>query len=425
MTPTSRFATDGIISGQQSLFYWVNGLLVSANFELSILMMRFLNSVILLSLLILAAKSSSADANVRLRVVLLSISIPVCFWTVTSNSSSSWTFLGTAFAWFFLDSLLIGPERTHKSFAIVGLLLSIFLSMGSRSESAPFLLVQFAAFLGLRFHSREWMVQNIRLVRLAIVGFALLGYVFYSTEMWVFFTDAFGYVRDDTPIMRPSSWVLLHNFQSIPLLYYWLISSIGVLNATDFEFPETVGILTSTVLAIILYESLRQITKRSQLILLLILFTALVVPLIVLQSNTLLVGEELLPRYLFPLFVLLVGFSVFQRSLPFTLGRGQALFIASGLSLAHLIVLRLVILRHTVGIEQFGLFDLDSGIEWWWTLDAVPSPMTVWYVGSVSFSVLAFSTLKRTTRSSDEQVSDAALSDPSRGLEVAVDELDQ
>jgi len=420
MTPTNRFAADGIISGQQSLFYWVNGFLVSANFELSILVMRFLNSVILLGLLILAARSRSVEANVRLRVVLLSISIPVFFWTVTSNSSSSWTFLGAAFAWFFLDSLLIGPQRTQKSFAIVGLLLSVLLSLGSRSESAPFLLVQFATFLGLRFHSRDWMVQNIRLVRLVIAGFAVLGYIFYSTELWVFFTDAFGYVRDDTPIARPDSWVLLHNLQSIPLLYYWLISSIGVLRAADFTFPGTVGILMSIALAIVLYESLRKATKRSQIILLLILLTALVIPLIMLQSNKLLLGEELLPRYFFPLFVLFVGFSVFQSPLRFRLGRGQSRFIASCLSLAHLIVLRLIILRHVIGIEEFGLFDLDRGTEWWWTLKSIPSPMTVWFVGSVAFSVLAFSTLSKAVRSHDEQLTDAYSHEQPRGSEVSI-----
>jgi Predicted membrane protein (DUF2142) len=411
MTPTNRFATDSIIHGQQSFFYWTNGFFVSRNIEVSVLLMRFFNSVLLLSLLLLAAKSRSIEYNVRLRIVLLSVAIPVFLWTINSNSSSSWTFLGSAFFWFFLDALLTKMHRPQNTFALVGLLVSVFLCLGSRSEAAPFLLIQLAVFIGLRVRSRDWMIQNRRIVLMAAAAFITLGILFFFTRTWVFFTDAFGYVQDETPIVRPGSWVLLYNLQSIPILYYWLISAIGVLNAADFAMTGTVGILTSIVLTLVLIESLKRASRRSQIILLLICLTAVVVPILMLQSNKLLVGEELLPRYFFPLFVLAIGFCVFQSPRTLNFGRGQSLFVASCLSVAHLIVLRQVILRHVVGIEQFGLFDLDRNREWWWMINAAPSPMTVWLVGSVSFSFLAFSTFSESTRSGVWQVNDVSKRD--------------
>jgi hypothetical protein len=398
MIPTDRFAADGILTGQQSVFYWVNGLLVTSNIQLSVFLMRFLNSFLLLTLLTLAMKARSVDENLKIWVVLLSISLPVFMWTVNSNSSSSWTFLGMSFSWFFFDALLLNSTRSKKVFSIIGLILTMLLALGSRSESVPMLLVQFAALIGLRLRIEKSLLRNGAALLLVIPLFVILGFLFFYSGLWRMFTNAFSYVNDDTPITHPESWVVLHNLQAIPMLYYWLISAIGVFGSADFELYGTVGVLMAVVLTIVVVESLRKAARHAQITLLVTTFTAIAVPLVLLQSNKLLVGEELLPRYVFPLFVLLVGLCVFQNSAPFRLGRGQSIFIALSLSFVHLIVLRQVILRHVVGIESFGLFNLNRQMEWWWTLDSVPSPMTVWILGSISFSFLTFSTLAKIHR---------------------------
>lgn len=55
------------------------------------------------------------------------------------------------------------------------------------------------------------------------------------------------------------------------------------------------------------------------------------------------------------------------------------------LSVAAAIALHVNICLYTTGSDQPSV-DPGSGAEWWWT--GVPSPMTVWIMGSVAFALV-------------------------------------
>src|SRR5690606_24101741 len=100
------------------------------------------------------------------------------------------------------------------------------------------------------------------------------------------------------------------------------------------------------------------------------------------------VGEQLQPRYLFPLIVLLAGLLVLVpagRALAF--GRIQAYLIAAALTGANLIALHMNIRRYVTGIDGASP-NLDAGAEWWWVLPV--GPTAVWIIGALAYGALMF-----------------------------------
>src|SRR5690606_9488364 len=108
-------------------------------------------------------------------------------------------------------------------------------------------------------------------------------------------------------------------------------------------------------------------------------------PVYVLQQGGHTVGEALQPRYILPLLVLLGGvLALGSPRIPWS--RRQFLLVAGALSVAHIFALHQNIRRYVTGIAG-GSFNLNSGMEWWWS--GLPlSPMAVWLVGSLSFAAL-------------------------------------
>ena len=394
MAPTTRLATGGFVSGNESLFYWANGLLVGANIEKSVVLMRLLNLGLLFGLLCIAARSRPGNQVGRLHVIFLTIGIPVGLWTIFSTSSSSWTFLSALFFWYFIDALLCESGRNARTWSLLGSLICIFLAISSRAESIAMLAVQGASFVALRARvNNSHKLNKVQTFALLLLA-ALLLTTLYISGVWRMLGSGFAYVLDDTPVIRDSSWVFVNNLQSVVDLYTYAVSAIGILSVADFEMYKIVGTINIGVIAVLMAVYLRRASRRARTLLLLNISVALLVPLVMLQQTNLHVGEELLPRYLMPLLILIVAFGIFQADSKPRLSRGQAIALATGLSISHLIALRQVLLRFTHGIDQYGIVNLDTNREWWWELPGIPSPMWTWLLGSGAFAYLAISSFR-------------------------------
>lgn len=394
MIPTSRLAVGGIFDGNESLFYWTNGFLVGTDIEKSVVLMRFLNLGLLFGLLFVASRSRSRDHFARLHVVFLATGIPVGMWTIFSTSSSSWTFLGAMFFWYFVDALLCESTRNSRAWSGVGLMVCTFLAISSRSESIPMLLVQGVSFVALRTRVNSFIkLSKVQTVGLLLLATCLPASV-YISGVWRMLGSGFAYVLDDTPVIRDSSWVFVYNIQSVIDLYTYAVSAIGVLTVADFEMYKIVGTINIGVIAVLMTVFLRRASRRAIVLLSFNFAVALILPLVILQQTNLHVGEELLPRYLMPLLILVVAFGIFQADSKPRLTRGQAKVLATGLSISHLIALRQVLLRFTHGIDQYGIVNLDKKREWWWELPGIPSPMWIWLLGSGAFAYLAISSFR-------------------------------
>lgn len=388
----------GIAMGRNSLFYTFNSLFVLSNIEFSILLMRVANVAILVGLLILAVKSSKNDDFDRLLLALLITCVPSVLFIVNSNNSSSWTFMGAAFSWFFAHQFVKESSIQTRNFSLVGIVFSGLLCIGSRSESAIYfpLHVVCGSILGVI------LFPSIKSVRRGVVASTIsLGvgiWIFERSSAHELLQNGFLGGDDDTPIMRVGHHVLFSNLLSVSDLYTGLLGGLKGIGASATELPGTVSYLAVMVLGYVVISSVAGINRRSCLLILGLCAIMATVPLYILQKNNLFVGEELVPRYLYPFLILFVGSVVFANQRPIQFSRKQVLLLAILLATAHSVALRIDILRHTRGIDQYGILNLDAGKEWWWTTSIPASPMMVWVLGSIGFFTAALLQLNAFTR---------------------------
>jgi hypothetical protein len=307
---------------------------------------------------------------------------------LNSNNSSSWTFLGTGFGWFFTEAALISKIRSQRNFALIGFLVCLCLTLGSRSEAIAFLALQ-VTFVGL-LHAELIMkkLKKVWLIALGCASIALLALVLSRSSSFGVLSSGFAYVFDDTPLQRHGFSVFIYNLQAISDLYVGLIGGIRGIGASDTELFGFIQLAMTSACAFIVLTALRGSSRRIKLLFSIWIAICVFVPLWLLQISNLIVGEELAPRYIYPLFVFGVALSLSQREQRCSFSRNQMLVISIAISFANSIVLRQVLGRHIYGIEQYGVVNLGKNKEWWWTFSPFLSPMTVWIAGSISFFLI-------------------------------------
>jgi hypothetical protein len=95
--------------------------------------------------------------------------------------------------------------------------------------------------------------------------------------------------------------------------------------------------------------------------------------------------NQLQPRDILPLVILLAGVTLLQvggESLKLT--KVQRVALVATLSVANAIALLSNMRRYITGTDVKN-WNLNTAAEWWWSIPV--SPMMVWAVGSVSFAV--------------------------------------
>lgn len=91
------------------------------------------------------------------------------------------------------------------------------------------------------------------------------------------------------------------------------------------------------------------------------------------------------PRYILPLLIILAGVSAASVHAPHWWRGGRAYATAAALAVAAAVALHTNVRRYTTGVDSWSV-DPGAGAEWWWA--AVPSPVVIWVVGSLSFAIL-------------------------------------
>jgi hypothetical protein len=99
------------------------------------------------------------------------------------------------------------------------------------------------------------------------------------------------------------------------------------------------------------------------------------------------VGENVQPRYLLPLILVLAGLLMLdgRDGMPVPLPRWVVIVAACGIGFANAIALYFDMRRYIVGSNGNGA-SLDGRGGWWWHMPI--SPMTVWVVGSLAFGAM-------------------------------------
>jgi hypothetical protein len=99
------------------------------------------------------------------------------------------------------------------------------------------------------------------------------------------------------------------------------------------------------------------------------------------------VGEQVQPRYLLPLIVLLGGLLALNAGRRrFALGKFQSGAVVLALSGSYVVALHTNMRRYVTGNDVHG-WNLNRDTEWFWS--GAPTPVMVWALGSAAFAALA------------------------------------
>ncbi|HTL40624.1 MAG TPA: DUF2142 domain-containing protein, partial [Pseudolysinimonas sp.] len=380
------------------VYYAVNGLLAGADVQTSALMMRLFAIVLFLGLTISIYVLQAPRRRPALLWTWLLSTLPLGLSLFGSNNPSTWAFTGVGSAFF---ALLGWYEATGRRRVALGALfaVSVMIAAGSRGDAAIFVGLAIAAVMVLKIaRTRSFLLRSILPVVMGLI--ALLFFLSarqVSSGIGGFSGGSNGGAGEISGGLEGAA-LLLYNLVNVPFIWTGVLGTWG-LGWLDVSLPWVVPLGVVAVFAVVCFTALATKERRVVFVALGVFAVLWALPVYVLQQGGDVVGEQVQPRYLLPLIVLLAAVLMLTpegRILRLT--RLQAVLIAATLTGAHLIALHFTIRRYVTGIDGASP-NLDAGAEWWW--NGVPGPTAVWLIGAAAYGALMFLLIPRLVSADD------------------------
>ncbi|KGA20953.1 hypothetical protein GM51_4400 [freshwater metagenome] len=374
--------------GYPPVYYAVMNVFASPNIEVSVMVIRFVN--ILFFVLSGVALWLLLPVATRRPLLLMwtVTTLPLGLFLIPSNNPSSWaiTAVPTAFLalYGFLKLRGRGLQRTLLGAVFA---LEVIAASGARADAAAFTVVGSVAAIALCWRrDRLFFYSLIIPAIMAGVAFAFFinaGQAAAASE---------GLRSGDGEPGQRSFWgVLVGNITRVPFLWQGAFGGWG-LGWLDTPMPTLVSLGSTGVIVAVLFFAIGKSLRSRIWTAAAITFLAAAVPLYVLQRNLNYVGEQVQPRYILPLLIVVAGVILLafeRRRVTFT--RPQAWILGAVLIPAGSLALFTNLKRYTHGLGDEALINLDATAEWWWSMPI--SPLTVWVVGSVSYTLVIIAVL--------------------------------
>lgn len=381
-------------------YYQVQHLFKTENIELTALSIRFVNLFLFIGVgfvLYFALPTRLRAAWIWMWALGL---VPMGMFIIPSSNPSSWALTAVAAGWMALLGYL--ETRGPRMWAL-GLL---YLAMAVIAVSAR---VDAVLYLGLASLIAVWQsdTRGKELLKKTWVG--LVGVLYVVVQLvrnpanLERVVEGIGQRADriDEPLPWAQAgvvevdgfdWALFwNNALEIPGLWLGVFGGFpwGTLGWLDTAIPQSVLFLVMLPLIGVLFLAIRAADSKKLIALAFGIFAIWALPMYLLQLGGFRVGEEVQPRYLIPLVMVVLGTLVLNRTgTPVIIDPRQVWFIVISLSIANSIALHTNIRRYTTGTRVQG-FDLDSPREWWWPFfPDFLGPNVVWLAGTLTFGAL-------------------------------------
>jgi len=377
LVATNRYSRPG---EDPILFYQVMNSFAGDNPINSVNFMRFFNVLISSFLFFLAIYVAPFIVK---RALILSwglVLIPIGIFNIVSTNPSSWTITGIGTLWAFILSLIFYRNSRNKMFylSLTGAFLSLIISLGSRNDSRIYVLVTVIA-VSLLFTSKRWVLSKIKLLfslllilitmTLAVLWKFRLNFTYPSwyyqgaiiekdqpnaflSMILEFSSFLFGLLGGQTPSNNLNKGDLFEDF------------AYGI-SWSDFSFPSTVGILLGISLISVISISMNKLSLQKMFSLTFIFFTILAIIIYVSGVFPDTNDSQITPRYLLPLFLLLVGFALISSTTNDSLlGPVQSLVITTFLTIGGSLAWLVTISRFSIG-PNAAFTNFWQTPEWW------------------------------------------------------------
>ncbi|MER3387437.1 MAG: DUF2142 domain-containing protein [Microcella pacifica] len=383
------------------VYYAVMGALTGPDIQAAALGMRVLTVVLFLAI----TTALFLLLPLRLRAPLiwgwLITTVPLGVFLLGTNNPSAWAMIGVGSSWL---ALLGWFDATGRRKAGLGALfvVGVLMAAGSRGDAALYAGLGIVLVLLLTVARRRgFWLDAILPVVMGLVALAFFLSARQSQSGLAGFSGssevpAVGVVTEPEQALSGFG-IFAYNLLNVPFLWSGVLGD-WALGWLDTSIPPLVSAATTAAFVAIGFVGLGRMWGRKALVLGLLVVTLVALPVYVLQAGGDLIGEQVQPRYLLPLIVLLGGMLMLARSArPITFTLVQRFVIVASLSGANFVALHFNMRRYITGIDGASV-DLDTGAEWWW---AGPiGPNAVWLLGSVAYALLVWILVRSIARPS-------------------------
>jgi hypothetical protein len=391
-TPSTRTGRGNFENNYPPVYYAVMSAFVGSNISVSVVLMRLVNIAIFIGMtaaLFVMLPRSRRSILIWSWIVTM---VPLGLFLIASNNPSSWAIIGIGSGWIALLGYFEAGGRRKLGLGIVFALAS-FMAAGARGDAALYLVLSIALVGILTFtRTRRYFFSALLPIAMAAVGVAF----FLGSRQSTVVVSGLSSVGGVTPSTANPFTLAITNALDVPSLWSGVFGT-WKLGWLDTALPAAVPLGALVAFIGIVFVGLRGLNTREKITLGIAALSLLVIPTYVLVKGLNVVGENVQPRYLLPLIVVFAGIGLLgigRRASPM-LGL-QVWIIVAGLAVAESVALYTNMRRYITGTPGHG-FNLDSGIQWWWSMP-VP-PMVVWIVGSVAFASLLVILVKEMDRS--------------------------
>lgn len=380
------------------VFYAVSGLFASSQVEFSSLTMRFVNISVFL-LIITGAWVLLPRSYRQIQIFIWVITlVPLGVFLIASNNPSSWAISGIGGVG--LGLLGITDENTRRKKMIsLYFLCSVFVASGARADSAFYSIITIMFIFAIRIRNFAPAINYKNLVVFA--GICISAVFYFSSKQSTVFSTGFGENLIASEVRNPLN-VLAYNAVEIPKLWVGVFG-FEKLGWLDTSMPAIVWVTGFSVFVFVTFRSSNVISKEQLFSLVIVASFLYFIPMYLLQLGKSLVGEQIQPRYLLPLFVIftivaLLGTLNIEKQI--TRRQSQIIFLL--LSMTNSVALYFNTKRYVRGFGQDGSPNLNYDPGWWWNIPI--GPMTNWALGSSALfaALMLLLHLQRAKSNSDE-----------------------
>ena len=380
-TPTVAADHGNWIGAYPPVYYAVMNVFASTDVQTSALIMRLVNVLLFVAFTTALAVLLPLTLRVPLIAGWMITMVPLGSYLIASNNPSAWALIGVGGSWL----AALGWFRTtgRRSWALAALtVLAVVLAAGARTDAAVYSMIG----LGIASFLAFERTRAFGLKLLLPVPLVLLAAVFFRTSGYS--AVAVGGLNGGVPdgATRDAAAALAFNVISIPELWTGIFGSWGLGWRMEL-WPGFPMVEFATLVVFIGLASLgiRIMPLRKAVMTIALVATLYVLPLYILTAGGSVVSENVHPRYLVPLVVVLGGLLLLTLSeRPMRAGPWHVIPAIVLLAGANLIALYMNLRRYITGFDVEQL-SLEWRAEWWWAGFPV-GPTVLWLFGAVAFA---------------------------------------
>lgn len=379
--PKDEVSPERIYS-DKSYYHFLANFVSLDSIDKSTVQMRIANSFFSSISILVIVLLTSRLIYLPIIISWLVVNIPLGFFLISSVNPSSWLYI---FSFLFLPlTYRIFAEKNQPYLFMTKLLilgLTFLLSLNARPDTLLFVTIFGITLIPVIFSSG---VKKLR-TRIAIYLLTLFISIYLILSIWS---------RSNLVNFRESkisSWEIV---TSLPSIITGVFGGWG-LGSLETTMPPVTYVGSFVIVLALLFYGLRFVNLPEAVSIFLIGLFVFIVPFFVLLRSNLRVGEWLQPRYILPIFYVLIGLSLIVIFRSF---HEKSLLIIVNLifflsSITFTFSLHTFYRRYVAGLDNFNLF-FEKTNSWWWKFYIFPNPFT-FFTFTVIVYLVFWITLKR------------------------------